>query len=260
MTHLDLFSGIGGFALSARNVWGEEYINIGHCEVDKFCCKVYHKHFISPCLGDITKIKWSGIHADLLTGGFPCQPYSTAGNRKGKNDDRALWPEMVKAIRQVKPRWVLAENVDGIISMELDEVLSDLESAGYETQTFVIPACAVGASHRRNRVWIIGNDQKQAVESTIHSSAISENTNSFRWYRQNKTKEKFIFTIERSNLLYESWRQDWFEVAARLCGVDDGIPGRLDRLRALGNAIVPQVAMILMQAIKKQMELQNRKS
>jgi DNA (cytosine-5)-methyltransferase 1 len=95
---------------------------------------VYHKRFpTSKCLGDIREVRWEQGQCDLLTGGFPCQPYSVAGKRKGKSDHRALWPEMFRAIREVKPRWVLAENIAGIINLELENVLADLEGAGYET-------------------------------------------------------------------------------------------------------------------------------
>ena len=158
MQLLDLFSGIGGFHLAAEWVWGDELECVGHVEIDPFCQKVLNKHWPGvPIYDDIRKIKGEQFGAvDIITGGFPCQPFSQAGKRKGKADDRFLWPEMLRVIEEVQPRWVLGENVAGIVNMELDNVLSDLESKGYETQAFIIPACAVDAKHRRDRVWIVG--------------------------------------------------------------------------------------------------------
>ena len=114
MRHLDLFSGIGGFALASTWVWGDEYENVGHSEVEPYACKVYHKHFPeSECLGDITKIEWKEGQADLITGGFPCQPHSVAGKRRASADERDLWGECVRAIRDIRPRYALFENVPG---------------------------------------------------------------------------------------------------------------------------------------------------
>ena len=158
MKHLDLFSGIGGFSLAARWTWKGNYENVGHCEIEEFPCKVYHKHFPeSRCLGDITKVEWKKGMAEMVTGGFPCQPFSLAGKQNGREDDRYLWKSMFKAIQEIKPNWVVAENVPGIINMALDEVLSDLEGEAYEVQTFDIPACAIDAPHRRSRIWIIAH-------------------------------------------------------------------------------------------------------
>ena len=198
-THLDLFSGIGGFALACE--WaGIE--TIGFVEIDKFCQKVLRKHWpdvpVVEDIHDIEKIKqvianaqnsnrrrtsspdYTGrrtsetrgcvmqsgarqrdrkLHTtvDLITGGFPCQPFSVAGKQRGTADDRYVWPAMLNVIKELKPTWVIGENVAGIINMELNNVLSDLENAGYEVQPFVIPACAVNAPHRRDRVWIIAH-------------------------------------------------------------------------------------------------------
>lgn len=283
MTHLDLFAGIGGFAVAAQWVWGENYKNVGHSEIDEYCCKVYHRHFpTSPCLGDIRKIKWIGVRggAELITGGFPCQPYSVAGKRRGKADDRALWLEMFRAIRAIRPTWVVAENVTGIINMELDDVLFDLESEGYEAQAFVIPACAVGAPHRRDRVWIVGHanharcnesqnressnqggnsnaaGQNQIWQST--GSTLSRNlvANAYGKYseepeRGDKLGQAREETASRRSIYEPSWEEHWAEVATRLCRMDDGLSNRVDRLRALGNAIVPQVAFVILDAIRQ---------
>lgn len=125
MKHIDLFSGIGGFALAAKWCWGDEYENVGHSEIEKFPCQVYHKHFPeSECLGDITKIdwtKWRGT-VDVLSGGWPCQPFSVAGKRKGNKDDRHLWPEVFRLIQAIKPRWFVGENVAGHVTLGIDIV------------------------------------------------------------------------------------------------------------------------------------------
>lgn len=159
MRHGSLFSGIGGFDLAAQWMGWE---NVFHCEWNEFGKRVlsyYWPNAIS--YHDITKTDFT-IHRggiDILTGGFPCQPYSMAGKRKGKADERHLWPEMLRAIREIQPRWVVGENVLGLISWDgglvFDEVQADLESQGYEVQPYVLPACAVNAPHRRDRVWFV---------------------------------------------------------------------------------------------------------
>jgi len=169
MTLLDLFSGIGGFSLAAS--WaGIE--TVAFCECEPYAVKVLNKNFPGiPVFPDVRRLKGADIGAvDIISGGFPCQPFSNAGKRRGKDDDRHLWPEMFRIISEVRPTWVLGENVAGFINMALDDVLSDLESIGYETQAFVIPACAVDAPHRRDRVWIVGHAERIRLE---HSSKIS---------------------------------------------------------------------------------------
>jgi DNA (cytosine-5)-methyltransferase 1 len=161
MRHGSLFSGIGGFDLASQWMGWE---NVFHCEWMEFPRKVLH-HYWPKAISydDITRTDFS-IHRggiDILTGGFPCQPYSAAGKRKGKDDDRHLWPHMLRAIREIRPRWVVAENVFGLINWNggvvLEEVCADLEAEGYAVQPFIIPACAVGAPHRRDRIWIVAN-------------------------------------------------------------------------------------------------------
>lgn len=156
MTHIDLFSGIGGFALAAH--WAGFTTEV-FCEQEPFCQSILQHHWPAvPIVSDIRDFDGRAYAgADLLTGGFPCQPFSCAGKRRGEADDRFLWPEMLRVIREVQPTWVVGENVAGIIGMALEGVLSDLEEAGYETQSFVLPACAVNAPHRRNRVWIVAH-------------------------------------------------------------------------------------------------------
>jgi len=154
MRHLDLCSGIGGFALAARWMGWE---TVGFAEIDPFASAVLSKHWPGvPNYGDIATIP-DGIGADIITAGFPCQPYSVAGQRLGAEDDRAIWPLVIEVVRRVKPGWCVFENVAGIINMALDGVLSDLEAEGYEVGTVVLPACAVNAPHRRDRVWIVAH-------------------------------------------------------------------------------------------------------
>jgi len=159
MNHGSLFSGIGGFDLAAEWMgWN----NVFHCEWNPFGRKVLNNYWPnSISYEDITKTDFS-IHRgniDIITGGFPCQPYSMAGKRLGKDDERHLWPEMLRAIREISPRWVVGENVFGLVNwnggMVFDEVQADLEAQGYEVQPFVLPACAVNAPHRRDRVWFV---------------------------------------------------------------------------------------------------------
>ena len=159
LTHASLFSGIGGFDLAAEWAGWE---NIFHCEWNPFGQKVLAHHFPnSKSYNDITKTNFS-IHRgeiDVLTGGFPCQPYSQAGKRLGKEDERHLWPEMLRAIREIKPRWVVGENVLGIVNwnggMVFEEVQLELETEGYEVQTYILPAASVGAPHQRYRTWFV---------------------------------------------------------------------------------------------------------
>ena len=159
MKHGSLFSGIGGFDLAAEKM---EWENLFHCEWNEFGQKVLHYYWPkAEQFTDITKTDFTKYanKIDVLTGGFPCQPYSSAGKRLGKADERHLWPEMLRAIREIKPRWVVAENVYGLVNwnggMVFDEVQADLEAEGYEVQPYILPAAAVNAPHRRDRVWFI---------------------------------------------------------------------------------------------------------
>jgi DNA (cytosine-5)-methyltransferase 1 len=159
MTHASLFSGIGGPDLAAEWMGWE---NIFHCEINPFGQKVLNYYWPNSISYDNIITTDFSIHRgqiDVLTGGFPCQPYSLAGLRKGKEDERHLWPEMLRAIREVRPRWVVGENVLGLVGwndgMVFEEVQADLEAEGYEVQPYVLPAASVGAPHRRDRVWFV---------------------------------------------------------------------------------------------------------
>jgi len=163
MNHLDLFSGIGGFSLGLEKAG---FTTKAFCEMDPFCKLVLNKHWKDiPVYDNIKTLNGTQIEKDIgaidiITGGFPCQPYSVAGKQKGTNDDRYLWPEMFRVIREVQPTFVIAENVKGLVNIQdgmvFETVCSDLESEGFEVQTFIIPAAGIGAPHKRERVWIVG--------------------------------------------------------------------------------------------------------
>lgn len=159
LTQLELFAGIGGFGLAGHWAGIETVCQV---EIDPFCQKVLAKNFPNAKKhGDIKTFNGTEYRGtvDIISGGFPCQPYSAAGKRLGKEDERHLWPEMLRIIREVRPRWIVGENVFGLINwsagLVFDEVQSDLESEGYEVQAFVLPAAAVNAPHRRDRVWFV---------------------------------------------------------------------------------------------------------
>jgi DNA (cytosine-5)-methyltransferase 1 len=192
MTHGSLFSGIGGFDLAAEWMGWE---NKFHCEWNPFGQKVLHHYFPNAeQFTDITKTDFTKYanKIDILTGGFPCQPYSSAGKRLGKEDDRHLFPEMLRAIREIQPRWVVGENVLGLVNwnggLVFNEVQTDLETEGYEVQPYVLPAVSVNAPHRRDRVWFVAysnnNDKRDNIRQFYgQSTRFSEketatNTNS----------------------------------------------------------------------------------
>lgn len=158
---LDLFSGIGGFSLGLESTGGFE--TIAFVEKDDFCQKVLKKHWPNTTIeGDIRNVKGDKHEADIITGGFPCQPFSVAGKRKGTDDDRYLWDETIRVVRECKPRWFIGENVEGLININngvvLRQVQTDLEKEGFEVQCIVIPAAGVGAWHQRKRVWILAHN------------------------------------------------------------------------------------------------------
>lgn len=280
MTLGSLFDGISGFPLAAS--WaGIETKWIS--EIDPYCLKVSKKNYPNAIqYGDIKEIH-KPEPVDIISGGFPCQPFSVAGKQQGKEDNRYLWPEMLRIIREVKPRWVIGENVPGIINLALDEVLASLENEGYKTETFIIPACSVGAWHRRDRVWIIAYTNHS---NEVRRSKENERESKKEWLQEwhkiqqpifsdnvpNPNSERLQEQYEIGNSSEESerinkggepvgvhaksgWKQ--WKVEPGVGRVANGIPHRVDRIKALGNAIVPQVAYEIFKAI---VEIQKSKS
>jgi len=327
MKHGSLFSGIGGFDLAAQWAGWE---NIFHCEWNPFGQKILHHYWPeAESFNDITKTDFTKYanEIDILTGGFPCQPYSSAGKRKGKEDERHLWPEMLRAIREIQPRWVVGENVRGLTNwnggMVFDEVQTDLEAEGYEIIPFLLPACAVNAPHRRDRIWFIaysnsygsnqcnsqheinaskgrryaqrnthqGNSNGNAtdtkrirLEHSKEAGNIREGktktqrqrgkfTKPFETNGNNgittdtistgfKTKGKQSFTATQNKRIeYSCSRWQRFPTQSPVCGGNDGLPAELDgitfskwraeSIKGYGNAIVPQVAYQIFNAINQ---------
>ena len=220
MRHGSLFSGIGGFDLAAEWMGWE---NIFHCEWNPFGRRVLHHYWPNAIsYEDVTNIDFRCHRGsiDILTGGFPCQPYSSAGKRKGKEDERHLWPEMLRAIREIKPQWVVGENVRGLVNwnggLVFDEVQLELEAEGYEVQPFLLPAAGVNAPHRRDRIWFVAhsngsNDRRESgedesksgeeriqerheVRQSIESSQVRDasNSNGRRWNEGNQCQHDDI--------------------------------------------------------------------
>ena len=180
LTHLSLFSGIGGLDLAAEMAGIK---TVGQCEWADYQTKILEKHWPDvPKWRDIRTLTKESFYertglrtVDIVSGGFPCQPFSNAGKRQGERDDRFLWPEMLRVISELKPAWVIGENVPGIVNLALDTVLSDMESRGYAAQPFIIPACGVDAPHKRDRVAILAYSDGQQLGKHWTQNATSEN-------------------------------------------------------------------------------------
>ena len=264
---LDLFSGIGGFSLGLERTGG--FKTVGFCEIDQYCQKVLRKHWPEvPIHDDINTLNAKEIYngrIDVITGGYPCQPFSVAGNRQGHEDDRHLWPRMFEIIKQERPTWIICENVNGHITMGLDEVLLNLESEGYSSKPFVIPACSIDAPHRRDRVWIVSNLQSNGLQrGPEHRNPESEgeeaneqfagcssfrtmaNTTSSNDRSSNREKEGGQESKPRN-----SSSKDWniWPIEPNVGRVANGVSRRMDRIRGLGNAVVPGIVTKIGKAI-----------
>lgn len=310
MNHASLFSGIGGFDLAAREVgWN----NVFQCEIDPFCQSVLKYYFPKTVLYEDIKrtdfTSWKG-KIDVLTGGFPCQPFSVAGQRKGAKDDRYLWPEMLRVIRETRPLWVIGENVAGITNMvqpgsetdvetksDQDEenyketileqeyiintICDDLEREGYSVQPIIVPACGVGAPHRRDRVWFITHsngsrglqfgerrdirdkeqyDQDKEPERHEQPSRFG---GSGEAYVISDSDNERLSTIGITDRVSSAERWKDFPTQPPVCRGNDGLPFNVDNLtipygkwikesiKTYGNAIVPQIAMKIFEIINK---------
>lgn len=273
MRALELFAGIGGIAL-AEQMAGIEVA--GLCEYADYPRRILQKHWPDvPLFKDVKKLDRkeltnAGINPnsiDLVSGGFPCQPFSIAGKRKGTADDRDLWPEMFRIIKQLWPSWVVGENVANFANMELDRTLSDLEDLGYQTRAFVLPACAVHAPHQRLRTFIVAHSNR---EGQLQSQGANEDQ--WRWTRNggeilvdasSQRRQTSGHDEFRNIANWQSKRQfsptggtpaEW-QSEPRVGRVADGIPNRMDRITALGNAVVPQQVLPIFNAI---MQIESR--
>lgn len=253
-----LFAGIGGFDLGLERAGFEIAWQV---ENNLWCQRVLAKYWPAVTrYGDIKQVDWHTIEpVDLVCGGFPCQPFSLAGKRKGFDDDRYLWPEVVRCLDAVRPTWFLGENVPGIIKVALDQVCADLESLGYTVQAFNIPACAVDAAHQRKRIWIVAH--AGGTESGRVSSIEREKVSTIGGSGED-VADPLSEQSER-RLYGAEWGQrsegqapcdggpgrgvenvGW-PAEPSVGRVAHGIPHRVDRLRGLGNAVVPQVVEVL---------------
>lgn len=328
MRHGSLFSGIGGFDLAAEWMGWE---NVFHCEIEEFPRKVLKHYWPNATSYEDIKQTDFTIHRgelDILTGGFPCQPYSVAGKRKGKEDDRHIWPEMLRAIREIEPTWVVGENVRGLIGwnggMVFDEVQADLEAIGYEVQPFLLPACGVNAPHRRDRVWFVaysnhqrsctrsgkvqkedgeipkwndcsesgntgnrlikntncngrngklrkeesqerrfgnvGTRNNEFISSDYEKTGSITNTEITRGTRERIKKQGQVqFNGRNSENISTAWQD--FPTVSPICDRNDGISKRLvgvtfpkfrnEGIKAMGNAIVPQLVLQIFKAIEE---------
>jgi len=238
-TVLDLFSGIGGFSLGLERAGMK---TVAFCEIDKTCHTVLKKHFPGvPIFEDVRTL--NGITADIICGGFPCQDVSIANSKgKGIEGERSgLWKEYLRLIREVKPRYVIAENVANLRSRGLSTVLHDLWKVGYDAEWHIIPASGVGALHKRERCWIV------AYPRCEHGETRSEITARLQGQLEEwNTRRKFERSSEAQIGTHES--------SPDVCGMADDVPADVDRLRWLGNSVVPKIPEMIGRAI---MEVEN---
>lgn len=305
MKHLDLCSGIGGFALAAR--WAD-IETVQFCEIDKWCQQVLKKHWPDvPCHDDLKTFNGNPLYGkiDILTAGYPCQPFSVAGQRKGEKDPRHLWPEVLRIITEVRPRWVICENVEGHVRLGLNTVLAQLEGEGYTVfEPFIIPASGIGAKHQRKRIWIMAyaygvghvfsESEKQSAETEFNAlsdtgasgsdvayaesgrgrrsfdsdsaqgiegseiaqfiggcpisrnvSHADEQRTQISFKGQQSGKQMFRSTSQNGETIAEFWA-----IEPSVGRVADGVSRRVDRIKGLGNAIVPQIPYLIMENIK----------
>lgn len=313
LQHLDLFSGIGGFSLGLEATGGFE--TKAFCDIEKYPRQVLQKHWPHvKQYEDIKELNYERLKADgidsidIITGGYPCQPFSIAGRQKGEQDPRHLWPEYFRLIKELRPSWVIGENVSGHIKLGLDTVLENLESEGYSARTFSISASSVGAKHQRERIWIVANARQHggrieptgnsegtgrgplkttersadtdtisrssegektlanSVELGLEKHGHSETTESIkrgetmadtnvegrqgRIHRgQNKEWENQQRYFGRNSAAHGQQEQNWWDIEPELGRVAHGIPNRVDRLKGLGNSLVPQIPYYIAQSI-----------
>ena len=223
---LSLFSGIGGLDLGLERAGMEV---VAQCEVDPYCCRILAKHWPHvPNFGDVTTIDWSTVpDVDLICGGYPCQPFSYAGVRRGGSDPRHLWPHFRDAIRDLRPEWALLENVPGHLSMGFDDVLADLAALGFDAEWSIVSACAMGAPHTRERLFVLAHSESNARSG---QGAHHRGAGPFRGVESRRGGG--------------APRGQWWLREPAVDRVAHGVPRAVvePELRGLGNAVVPQVA------------------
>lgn len=272
LTHLSLFSGIGGLDLAAE--WAG-FTTIGQCEFADYPTKVLEKHWPDvPRWRDVRTLTKESFYertglrtVDVISGGFPCQPFSVAGKQKGKGDDRYLWPEMLRVITELRPRCVVGENVPGIIRIAAGQVVKDLERAGYHVVVFNFEAAAVGAWHRRSRVFFTGlADVADADGSGLQGRKQPETPDAAEDTGEQPSRapagecSEAVYNAMRSGCAGDARREQSQELADGRCWaaepdvgrVAHGIPARVDRLKCLGNAVVPQQAYPIFKALMEE--------
>jgi DNA (cytosine-5)-methyltransferase 1 len=288
LRHLDLFSGLGGFSLGLEATGGFE--TVAFCDIEKFSRKVLKKHWPNvKQYKDIKELTYEQIKKDtlapidIITGGYPCQPFSVAGSQRGEKDKRHLWPDMFRIVKECKPTWVIGENVSGHIKLGLDTVLQDLESEGYSVRAFSISASSIGANHQRERVWIIAHSNMEntrqhggGIESTWNTesfgsrtseetersanssqingsgegaSSMAESSDTNSQGLQGRRSEQQLRKDETERPT--SW-DSWWEFEPNVGRVANGIPNRVDRLKGLGNSLVPAIPFIIGQSILRE--------
>jgi DNA (cytosine-5)-methyltransferase 1 len=274
MTHLSLFTGIGGIDIAAE--WAG-FESVGQVEFADYPTKILEKHWPNiPRWRDIRTLTKESFYertglrtVDVVSGGFPCQPFSVAGKQEGERDDRYLWPEMLRIVRELTPSWVIGENVPGIINIAGRTVCENLERAGYAVTIFNFEAAAVGAPHRRSRVFFVANTyceglqtrgcerQKRGEIPCGHNNvSYTDNRRRIMWWDgqlqpTEKTKRGWSYYGDRTQ---EYVTREWWTVEPELGRVANGIPDRVDRLKGLGNSVVPQQIYPIFKAIAKIIE------
>lgn len=292
LTHLSLFSGIGGIDLASDKAG---FRTIAQVEQNDYCRRILEKHWPGvPRFNDVRDVTADSLRAagiefpTLISGGFPCQPFSCAGKRRGSSDDRYLWPEMLRIVQELRPAWVLGENVAGFVGMALDQVQSDLERAGYQVRAFLVPAAGVNAPHKRDRCFIVANSSiarsgglsirsGESKSSQIDARRKSETVANTESIKQHGARDQRRGGIESSDCgiplansdkqrlqghggsqerpcELPSWagsralEDEWLS-RSRICRLSHGVSNRVAKLKALGNAVVPMQIYPFLRAI-----------
>ena len=262
LKHLDLFSGIGGFSLGLEATGGFE--TVAFCDYDSYCQKILRKHWPWVTIyDDIKELNHEKLNSnghtkiDIITGGYPCQPFSVAGRQQGEKDPRHVWPEYFRLIKELRPTWIIGENVSGHVKLGLDTVLENLESEGYSARTFSISASSIGANHQRERIWIVANSgcswgSGSEFQRKNENEIKKENANQFE-RSSSSSQSNMVYSdserLEKWESIGENFSQeyqtligaDWWSIEPDVGRVANGVPKRVDRLKSLGNSLVPHI-------------------